>query len=48
MDGDDENKNDSDDAQKSKEILSPLWKYVTRLGGRERRWNHKIYMPPLS
>jgi hypothetical protein len=33
MEGDDENENDSDDAQKPKEILTPLWKYVTRLGG---------------
>jgi hypothetical protein len=33
MEGDDENENDSDDAQKPKEILTPLQKYVTRLGG---------------
>ena len=33
--GDDDNENDSDDAngQKPKEISTPLWKYVTRLGG---------------
>ena len=32
MEGDDENENDSDDAQKPKDILTPLWKYETRLG----------------
>jgi hypothetical protein len=51
MEGDDENENDSDDhdPQKPKEILTPLWKYVTRLGwGRERGWNPKIYRSPLS
>jgi hypothetical protein len=47
MEGDDENGNDSDDAQKPKEILTPLWKYVARLGG-GKGWNHKIYMPPWS
>jgi hypothetical protein len=28
-----ENENDSDVAQKLKEILTPLWRYVIRLGG---------------
>jgi hypothetical protein len=33
MEGDDGKENDSDDPQKPKEILKPLWKYATRLGG---------------
>ena len=33
MEGDDAKENDSDDPQKPKEILKPLWKYATRLGG---------------
>ena len=35
MEGDEDNENDSDDhdPQKSKEKYTPLWKYVTRLGG---------------
>jgi hypothetical protein len=33
MERDDEKENDSDDAQKPEEISTPLWKYVTRLGG---------------
>jgi hypothetical protein len=35
MEGDEDNENDSDDheLQKSKEKYTPLWKYVTRLGG---------------
>jgi hypothetical protein len=46
LEGYDENENDNDDAQKPKEILTPLWKYATRLGGGKGGWNHKIYMPP--
>ena len=35
MEGDEDNENDSDnhDPKKSKEKFTPLWKYVTRLGG---------------
>jgi hypothetical protein len=49
IEGDDDNENDSDDGQEPKESSTPLWKYVTKIGGgRERRrgsgWNHKIYM----
>lgn len=33
MEGDDDNENDNDNGQKPKEISTPLWKYVTRLGG---------------
>jgi hypothetical protein len=36
IEGDDKNENDSDDTQKRKEILTSLWKYVTRLGGGKR------------
>jgi hypothetical protein len=43
MEGDDENENDDDDAQKPKKILTPLWKYVTRLGGGTTKFTY----PPL-
>jgi hypothetical protein len=33
MEGDDGNENDSDDPQKPKQSLTPLCKYVTRIGG---------------
>jgi hypothetical protein len=33
VEGDDDDETDNDDEQKPKESSTPLWKYVTKLGG---------------
>jgi uncharacterized membrane protein len=46
MEGDEDNENDSDDhdPQKSKEKYTPLWKYVTRLGGGKGGGTTKLHV----